>query len=423
MTHIEPTEAYVSVWLPGTIGPVPAGRLWKDGDRYAFAYAEDYLERHDAIAIYEPELPLRPGAITPSASFDLASCLRDAAPDAWGRRVMSHRLAENAGHDIEFDELTVLLHTGMDRIGALEVHSEPVAPQPAGNTASIEELCEAAWLVERRETVPMALRHTLQNSAVGGARPKALFEDGTRKFIAKFPTTLDSYNVIKAEFVAMRLAECCGLTVAPVELTRSTRGDVLLVERFDRIQNGKGWERIPMVSALTVLGLSEMEARYASYADLAAIARSQRFSSGAAQKEIFGRMVFNVLAGNTDDHARNHSMFWDGERLTLTPAYDICPQARNGREANQAMAIHGADRRSRLETCRAAAEDFGLADEEARDLIAAQIETIRSRWNEICVEAEMTTEERHSLWGRQFLNDFAFEDYADRALTPIQIAT
>jgi len=46
-------------------------------------------------------------------------------------------------------------------------------------------------------------------------------------------------------------------------------------------------------------------------------------------------MVFNILVGNTDDHARNHAAFWDGKQLTLTPAYDICPQGRTGEEASQ----------------------------------------------------------------------------------------
>jgi hypothetical protein len=82
----------------------------------------------------------------------------------------------------------------------------------------------------------------------------------------------------------------------------------------------------------------------------------------ATLHELFARMVFNVLVGNTDDHARNHAAYWDGEWLALTPAYDICPQARTGREANQAMSIDGDDRRSRLEACRNAAARFLLSD-------------------------------------------------------------
>ena len=71
-------------------------------------------------------------------------------------------------------------------------------------------------------------------------------------------------------------------------------------------------------------------AAYASYEDLAEIVRHRFEAPRATLRELFGRLVFNILCGNTDDHARNHAAFWDGARLSLTPAYDICPQARAG---------------------------------------------------------------------------------------------
>ncbi len=83
-----------------------------------------------------------------------------------------------------------------------------------------------------------------------------------------------------------------------------------------------------MVSALTILQLDPMLGRYASYADLA---DRERFSDPAATlRELFGRIVLNVCIGNIDDHARNHAAFWDGDELTLTPAYDLCPRPGQG---------------------------------------------------------------------------------------------
>lgn len=67
--------------------------------------------------------------------------------------------------------------------------------------------------------------------------------------------------------------------------------------------------------------------RYASYEDLAEIIRYRFTSPKATLHELYGRLVFNILCGNSDDHARNHAGFWDGEHLTLTPAYDICEEA------------------------------------------------------------------------------------------------
>ena len=414
--HTTATEAFVWIWLPGELQPVIAGRIALEGDIYSFNYGRSYLERPKAIAIYAPELPLGRGAITPNAPLEIAGCLRDGAPDAWGRRVIINRLTGlggEAAHRVEFSELTFMLNSGSDRIGALDfqVSSDIYQPREAQN-ATIENLLDAAGRVERGEPIPQSLDKALfHGSSIGGARPKALIEGGSEKFIAKFSATNDSMAVVKAEYVAMRMAAKVGLNVAPVRLTKANGKDVLLVRRFDRIWTGTGWTRRAMVSALTMLGLSEMQARYASYIDLAQMVRARFTDPQSTLTELFGRMVFNVLAGNTDDHARNHAAFWDGTSLTLTEAYDICPQPRTGREANQAMLINGEDKRSLLETCRRSASNFLLSDRDARKIINHQIEVITRSWSEICEEAELSEIERNFLWRRQFLNDYAFEGY------------
>lgn len=412
------TEAFVWTWLPGALEPVIAGRIELDGGLYAFNYGRSYLERANAIPIYAPELPLQRGRILPEAPLDMAGCLRDGAPDAWGRRVIINRLTGlggEAAHNVEFDELTFMLNSGSDRIGALDFQTSADKYQPREqDNATLEELLEAAERVERGEPIPQALDKALfHGSSIGGARPKALIQNGEDKFIAKFSATNDTMAVVKAEFVAMRLAAEVGLDVAPVQLERASGKDVLLVRRFDREWNGTGWTRRAMVSALTMFGLSEMQARYASYVDLAEMVRARFTDPQATLRELFGRMVFNVLTGNTDDHARNHAAFWDGASLTLTKAYDICPQPRNGREANQAMLVNGEDKRSLLESCRLSAPNFLLSDRDARDLINDQIVKITRLWPNICEEAALSEVDRGYLWRRQFLNDYAFEGYVD----------
>ena len=411
-------EAYVWIWLPGALQPVVAGRIEAGSGIYSFNYGRSYLERADAIPIYVPELPLRRGTIVPEAPLDMAGCLRDSAPDAWGRRVIINRLTGlggEAANAVEFDELTFLLNSGSDRIGALDFQASADHFQPREQeSATLDELLEAAERVERGEPVPPGLEKALfHGSSIGGARPKALIQDGEVKFIAKFSATNDTMAVVKAEFVAMRLAAEAGLNVAPVRLTQASGKDVLLVRRFDRDWNGMGWTRRVMVSALTMFGLSEMQARYASYVDLADMVRARFTNPKATLTELFGRLVFNILSGNTDDHARNHAAFWDGANLTLTNAYDICPQPRNGREANQAMLVNGADKRSLLENCRQSAPNFLLSDRQARELISHQVALIARLWNHICDEAELSAIDRGYLWRRQFLNDYAFEGFAD----------
>ena len=413
-----PGEAYVWIWLPGATAPVVAGRIAWDGGRLIFNYGQSYLDRSDRIPIYEPELPLRSGAIAPEAGLSMAGCLRDAAPDAWGRRVILNRTFGRRGKDVDIaalDELTYLLASGSDRIGALDFQHSPSEYVPrAVQTATLEELLSAAEKVEQGVPLTADLDQALfHGTSLGGARPKAMIEDGDTKMIAKFSSRTDTYNVVKAEFVAMRLAARAGLDVAPVRLAHAAGKDVLLVERFDRAKTNDGWTRRAMVSALTLFGLDEMMARYAGYEDLAEIIRHRFTSPKATLHELYGRLVFNILCGNTDDHARNHAGFWDGEHLTLTPAYDICPQSRTGNVASQAMLIVGDNRASTLATCLAAAPNFQLTETAAEDIIARQIDSIRGGWDDICEEAALTDVERNLFGQRIFLNDFVFEGTAE----------
>ena len=414
-----PREAFVWIWLPSSTDPVVAGRIQPEGGRYLFNYGRSYLARKDAIPIHLPELPLRPGAIAPEPPLEIANALRDASPDAWGRRVVISRLTGARGKladVVDLDELTFLLHSGSDRIGALDFQISPSdhVPRESDNTP-LDQLLTAAERVDQGLPLRPDLAEALQHgSAIGGARPKALVRDGDIKHVAKFSSSDDTYSVLKAEFIAMRLAHLAGLDVAHVELVRAMNKDVLLIRRFDRELTEAGWTRRAMVSALTLLGLDERMAAHASYEELADIVRARFTAPLKTLKELFARVTFNILVGNTDDHARNHAAFWDGEYFTLTPAYDICPQSRMGREASQGMQVHGRERRSQLSLCLAAANSFRLRDHDALEIMRRQIATIGQNWDKACGEARLTTADRRLLWRRQFLNDLAFEGLEDR---------
>ena len=420
-----PRGAFVWIWLPGRTSPVVAGQIRERDGRHVFVYGRSYLAREDAIPIHEPELPLRLGPIEPAAPLQIANALRDAAPDAWGRRVIAHRLAGSQGGMAELedlDELTFMLGSGSDRAGALDFQASPSTYVPReGRNETLERLTEAAERVDRGLPLASELAEALQHgTSIGGARPKVLIQDERVKYIAKLSCSTDTYNVVKAEFVAMRLAGIAGLNVAPVRLVRSMNRDVLLVERFDRRGVEGGWTRRAMVSALTLFGLDELMAAHASYGELADIVRSRFAAPGETLAELFSRMTFNILVGNTDDHARNHAAFWDGDRLALTPAYDICPQSRSGREASQGMRIHGRARRSQLSLCLAAAHKFLLPKERALAIMRRQISAVAESWETVCGEAALGGADRRLLWRRQFLNDLAFEGLEDQLAAVIK---
>lgn len=405
----KPAGTFVWVWLPGATEPVVAGRLTDRGAVITFTYGRSYLDRADAVPLYLPELPLRRGEITP-LSGRLAGCLADAGPDAWGRRVIEHLRPSSV---TDLSTLDYLLQSGSDRIGAFDFQESATAYVPRlGETAPLAEIAEASERVERGLPLSPALRRVLvPSTSAGGARPKAMLTGGVRRVIAKFASVTDTYPVVKAEFVAMEMARRAGLDVARVRLDRALGNDVLLVDRFDRADGG----RRTMVSALTILELHDaygMAGRYGAYSDLAHQVRARFTSPDRTLRELFSRITFNILVGNTDDHPRNHAAFWDGARLTLTPAYDICPQPRTGGEAAQAMAFGAdGDRMSQVARCVRHAAVYHLTVAKAREIVDRQIDLIHSDWDSVCDRASMSPTERDRLWGRQFLNPHALYDY------------
>jgi serine/threonine-protein kinase HipA len=414
-TSETPREAFVWTWLPGSDVPVVAGRLEAVGDLVEFNYGRSFLARDDAIPLYLPELPMRAGRQIPLDGLRIAGCINDAGPDAWGQRVIMRHVLGDAARNADLadlDALTYLLLSGSGRIGALDFQTSSTAYVGRNeDSAQLDELLEAADLVDRWLPLPPALdRALLHGSSVGGARPKALLQDGDCRLIAKFSSSTDTYPVVQGEFIAMELARRAGLDVAPVRLVKSLGRDVLLVERFDRVPGTA--QRRHLVSALTILELDEMMGRYASYSDLAQTIRERFTDAKATLRELFSRITLNILVGNNDDHARNHAAFWDGTALMLTPGYDICPQPRSGGEAAQAMAI-GPDgfRFSRVEGCVRASATYLLTELEARTIIDRQVAVITAEWDEVTELAGLTEIEREYFWTRQFLNPYALQDY------------
>src|SRR5687768_15005983 len=169
------TEAFVWIWLPGETKPVVAGKLTPAGKDLIFNYGQSYLERTNKIALYDKELPLRSGHLPLLKGLSMPSCIRDGSPDAWGRRVLINKKfgAKDLSLDSQLDELTYLLESGSDRIGALDFQLSPTHYEPRLQMqTSLAQLLASADLVEKgiplTPDLELALNH---GTAIGGARP------------------------------------------------------------------------------------------------------------------------------------------------------------------------------------------------------------------------------------------------------------
>lgn len=402
-------RVFVWTWLPGDSTPVVAGAVDRvASDRWGFTYARSYVNNPRAISLYSPELPLHRGAQEPLPGLNIASCLKDATPDSWGERVIGNRLGSG---DVELGIETYMLQSGSNRLGANDFQASAVDYRPRLDTASLDDLYDAAEKVVAGEPLNPAIGDALMNgTAIGGAHPKVLIsdEDGV-EYVAKLSVSTDAHPYVRAEAVGIELARKCGLDVPKASVTQSMGRDVLLIERFDRVPGGG---RRHVVSGLTMLGLDALlGARYGSYPELLDVLRELGGAPETVGQQLFERVVFNIAIGNNDDHARNHAAFWDGQSLDLTPAFDLTPQVRSTDTSAQAMAIgRDGQRASRFAVCEASAADYGLSRPEAKQIISRIVATIEDEWPDAAEAAGLSTAVRNTLWRRSVLNQSVFYD-------------
>jgi serine/threonine-protein kinase HipA len=188
---------------------------------------------------------------------------------------------------------------------------------------------ELAAMSEQRPAVDARLRRRLvQTASVGGARPKAtLRDDEGRYWLVKPQIASDIADIPRLEHVGQQWGAASGLNFATTILHPAAEGrSAVRVLRFDRIEN----RRLMCVSAASLLQ-AEYPGNMArtdlwSYPRLAEELRI----IGTPVKdriELFGRMVFNAVCGNDDDHVRNHAVVYRHEQRSwrLAPAFDVVP--------------------------------------------------------------------------------------------------
>ena len=329
-----------------TEGWAPAGRLSLTQERdvvaSSFAYGTRYIDRPDAFEIDPVSLSLadkarvRGAELFPINQLSQFGGIRDAAPDAWGRRVIEAQRRVPANSLTEAD---YLLGAGSDRVGALDVRESLDSPVHAGAAPirSLPYMLEAAERIEQGLPIPAALADVFgAGPSAGGARPKASVRDEAGAlWLAKFAAVGDTLDMAWAESCTLQLAGRCGLAVPEVKVVDIGGKSVLLVRRFDRTVADSGIERrLPFVSGLTLVACDEFESRTKGYGHLAQAIREHVHPSliRANCEELFGRMVFNIFVSNDDDHLRNHGFLRRTAEQgqlpgwSLSPLYDVVPR-------------------------------------------------------------------------------------------------
>jgi serine/threonine-protein kinase HipA len=404
-------ELYVFAHLAD--GFVPAGRLSltetpREVSASSFAYGSRYLRRTGRFEIDPVSLALtnlgEGTEIFPSNGLKQFGGIRDAAPDSWGRRIIEaqRRVPANSLLESEY-----LLAAGSDRVGALDVRMSLAAGEGRGASSerSLAYLLEATERFEAGEPLPGRLSELFGSGpTAGGARPKASVrdEDGLL-WLAKFPSRTDPFDITRAEWATLRLAAHCGLTVPAARMVEFGDKPVMLIRRFDRYWaasgqiaqtenlhqtlpgDGRQEYRLPFVSGLTLVACDEMDSPTKGYADLAHAIRAHAHVSVIRQnnRELFARMVFNIMVSNDDDHLRNHGFVRD-PRLSgwcLSPLYDVVPRPGLAYERQLHLSVGEQGRHASLDNAITSRAAFSL---ERPDAIAVMAQVVRgvSAWRD-----------------------------------------
>lgn len=381
-------------WLdkPQLIGELSCDSV-RGSETYGFSYDKEWLAKYGEVFLSE-DLQNYPGIQYTRPERDIFACFSDALPDRWGRTILNRREQIAAAEEkrpvrrlTSFDYLK-----GIDdasRMGGFRFAETPgekfincEASLRVPPLASVRELMHAAQEIEASEE-----KHLLPSkkwlaqllhpgTSLGGARPKAslIDEDGSLT-VAKFPSRKDDYDAGLWEHFCHVMGRKAGINVAETRTIMGEDYHVLLSKRFDRNKNGK---RIHFASVLTLLGLTDGDNASTGYGYPDIVDFIIQYGSNVEQnlEELYRRVAFYIIVGNSDDHFRNHGFLLTRKGWKLSPAYDINPTLSE----NQSLLINRSTSESDLSILLESAGEYMLSSEKAKTIID-EVKSAMKSWH------------------------------------------
>ena len=340
--------------------PVPIGELnlIRVSQGVSLRYHDSWLQRGFPLS---EDLPLIDEEFLPTEKGVAVGAVDDARPDRWGERVI--RFIDKPAR---LSLLEYLYFAGDDRFGALGVSTSPdeYLPRRLGPLPTLQdadELHELIRKVQNNEPVPPAQRRLISPGAtMGGARPKALIDMAGHQWVIKFSDG-DPADTPLIEHATMTLAQKAAIRTAQTMPVRLTHGHAVAISRFDRLG---GLRRHSLSAAVALRAAGE---RF-GYPELAQLLRRRGVTDGdaylAQMREVFRRMVFNILIDNTDDHEKNHALLMtDAQQYELSPAFDVLPSGQA--LGFQQMRVGEQEADSTVANALSLSQMYGLAKNEA----------------------------------------------------------
>ena len=386
---------------PQEIGTLGYERV-RGKDHFVFAYAREWLKQYGGLVL-SGDLINAPALQHPRSTDSVFGFVKDSFPDRWGRLLLDRRerlMAQSEGRPVrmlsnydyltgieDFTRMGGIRHKSEDRDNYINADPNYLVP-PIESLHALCNACQEIELAEERNELP-AQRWLDQlidpGSSLGGARPKANIIDAEGKlYVAKFPSRKDLENTELIEHFSHCLAASAGITVAKTRTIRISRDrDLLLSERFDRTADGK---RIHFASAMSLLGLDDGAGSSTGngYLDIVDFILQGCVDVGRNLRELYRRVAFNVMFGNTDDHFRNHGFLLTPKGWTLSPAYDINP----GVKTHQCLLIDQYMEQSDISALLSASGNYMLEQKEAAEIIE-EVRAAVKDWRKVASELKI----------------------------------
>jgi serine/threonine-protein kinase HipA len=334
----------------------------------AFEYEPEFIKT--GIELSPLKMPLSKQIFSfPELDFHtfkgLPGLIADSLPDDFGNAVLNAWVAAQGKSPDMITPLQRLQYTGTRGMGALEyAPATRMKNLSASTEIEIKSLVSIAQeILDSRDSFAVELNRDGQDDreammallsvgmSAGGARPKAVLAfnddfsqvrsgqatippgfthylmkfDGVSEYNKSSETFGDPLGFGAMEYVYHLMAKSCGINMMPCKLLDEGNRRHFITQRFDRLGNDK-------IHVQTLNGLAHVDYKKPgsySYEELFAIARKLRLPATEAE-EILRRMVFNIIARNHDDHAKNFAFLLNGDKWALAPAYDLAYSYKPG---------------------------------------------------------------------------------------------
>ena len=362
-------------WLGQPADPVLIGalRFVPSLRGVSLHYAPNWLQQGFPLS---EDLPLLDQEFLPLQKDVAVGAVDDARPDRWGERVIRFIDRPLRSSLMEF-----LYLAGDERFGALGVSTSASAylPRTQGPLPCLSDVGVLHQVVQQvllGEPISEPLRRLIAPGvSMGGARPKALIQIDGHPWVLKFAEPGEAWNSPLIEHATLTLAAQAGIRVAATQAVPLHQGHAVAVKRFDRVDG----TRIHALSARVALKAAGEDMGYPELAQL--LRRRGPVREGVAKahmRELFVRMVFNILIDNTDDHEQNHVVLMNdqGEYL-LSPAFDVLPIGQALGYQQMRVGTDGAV--STLDNALSEHAQFGLRVDEAQALVKDVVSVV-ARW-------------------------------------------